>query len=82
VFFLSPVASGLGARGPTVAEFYHLQGTRFVPAMPDQTCTEPSRSDGSLHSVAMPGFWIDVAWLWPGERFIPVRQALAGITAE
>jgi len=38
-------------------------------------------SDGILRSTAMPGFWIDVAWLWPSERFIPVRQALARISA-
>jgi len=37
---------------------------------------------GILRSVAVPGFWINVAWLWPGERFIPVREALARITAE
>jgi len=59
--------------GPAGTEFYQLQGKRFVPVMPD--------SDGILRSAAMPGFWIDVAWLWPGERFIPVRQALARISA-
>jgi len=58
--------------GPAGTEFYQLEGTRFVPVMPDQ--------DGILRSVAVPGFWIDVAWLWPGERFIPVRQALAQIS--
>jgi len=36
---------------------------------------------GILRSVAVPGFWINVAWLWPGERFIPVRQALAQMTS-
>jgi Uma2 family endonuclease len=59
--------------GPTGTEFYQLQGGRFVPVMPDR--------DGILRSAAVPGFWIDVAWLWPGERFIPVRQALARISA-
>jgi len=58
--------------GPAGTEFYRLQGKRFVPVMPD--------SDGILRSTAVPGFWIDVAWLWPGERFIPVRQALARIS--
>ena len=59
--------------GPAGTEFYQLQEKRFVPVMPD--------SDGILRSAAVPGFWIDVAWLWPSERFIPVRQALAQIRA-
>ncbi len=59
--------------GPAGTEFYQLQDTRFVPVMPD--------GEGILRSIAMPGFWIDVAWLWPGERFIPVRQALDQISA-
>jgi len=59
--------------GPAGTEFYQLQGQRFVPVMPD--------SDGILRSVAVSGFWIDVAWLWPGGRFIPVRQALSQISA-
>lgn len=58
------------------------EGTRFVPVVPDQTCTEPRRSGDVLWSVAMPGFCIDVAWLWPGERFIPVREILARITTK
>lgn len=59
--------------GPAGTEFYQLEGTRFAPVMPD--------SDGILRSVAMPGFWINVAWLWPGEHFIPVRQALSAISS-
>ena len=58
--------------GPAGTEFYQLEGTRFVPVMPD--------GDGILRSVAVPGFWINVAWLRPGERFIPVRQALSAIS--
>jgi Uma2 family endonuclease len=57
--------------GPAGTEFYQRRGTRFIPVMPDQ--------DGIVRSVAMPGFWIEVAWLWPGERFIPVQQALRQI---
>lgn len=60
--------------GPAGTEFYQLQGTRFVPVMPAEK--------GILRSVAVTGFWIDVAWLWPDERFVPVRQALAQIAAE
>jgi hypothetical protein len=41
----------------------------------------PDEND-RIYTVAVPGFWIDVNWLWPGERFIPVRQALAQILAE
>jgi len=59
--------------GPAGTEFYQLRGGRFVPVMPDEK--------GILRSVAVPGFWINVAWLWPGERFIPVRQALAQMTS-
>jgi Uma2 family endonuclease len=59
--------------GPAGTEFYQLQEKRFVPVMPD--------SDAILRSAAVPGFWIDVAWLWPSERFVPVRQALAQIRA-
>jgi len=59
--------------GPAGTEFYQLQGRRFVPVMPDR--------DGILRSAAVPGFWIDVAWLWPGGRFIPMRQALSQINA-
>jgi len=60
--------------GPTGTEFFQLRGSRLVPVMPDE--------NGILQSVAVSGLWIDVAWLWPGERFIPVRQALSQITAE
>jgi len=59
--------------GPAGTEFYQLEGTRFIPVMPD--------AKGILHSVAAAGFWIDVNWLWPEEHFIPVRQALARIGA-
>lgn len=61
--------------GPAGTEFYQLQDERFVPVMPDE--------DGILRSVAVPGLWINVSWLWPGEEgFIPVREALTRITAE
>lgn len=59
--------------GPAGTEFYHLEDRRFVPVMPS--------ADGVLRSVAVPGFSIEVAWLWPENRFVPVRQALARIEA-
>ncbi len=60
--------------GPAGTEFYQLQAGRYVPIMPDEK--------GILRSVAVPGFWIEVAWLWPPESFFPVRQALARIKAK
>lgn len=60
--------------GPAGTEFYQLQDTRFIPVMPDEK--------GILRSVAVAGFWIDVNWLWPEERFIPIRQALTQIAAD
>lgn len=57
--------------GPAGTEFYQRQDDRFAPVVPDE--------DGILHSVAVPDFWIDVAWLWPDERFVPVREALARV---
>jgi Uma2 family endonuclease len=60
--------------GPAGTEFFQLMDGRFAPVMPDE--------NGRVHAMAIPGFWIDVNWLWPGDRFIPVRQALAQILAE
>jgi Uma2 family endonuclease len=57
--------------GPVGTEFYYLQDQRFVPIAPDP--------QGALRSVAISGFWLNVAWLWPQEHFISMRQALAQI---
>jgi Uma2 family endonuclease len=57
--------------GPVGTEFYHLVEQRYTPVLPG--------AENILRSAALPGFWIDVAWLWPAERFITVRQALARI---
>jgi Uma2 family endonuclease len=54
--------------GPAGSEFYQLEGGRFRPVMPDP--------DGLLRSVAVSGFAIQVEWLWPAGRFIPVMTAL------
>lgn len=59
--------------GPAGTEFYHLTEQRFVATMPG--------AQGHLHSIAVPGFWINTAWLWPAERFISMRQALTQIEA-
>jgi Uma2 family endonuclease len=58
--------------GPAGTEFFQRQDHRFVPIMPDE--------NGILRSVAMPGFWIDVNWLWPRDGFISTREALACIS--
>ncbi len=57
--------------GPAGTEFYQLQEGRFRPLAPD--------AEGSLSSVTVPGFWIDLAWLWSGQEYPPVRQALNAI---
>ncbi len=54
--------------GPAGTEFYQRAGEAFKPAMPD--------ADGILHAVALPGFKLNVGWLWPSGKFIPVREAL------
>ena len=57
--------------GPAGTEFYRLEGRRFQPFIPD--------ADGILRSAAVNGFWIDVNWLWPQDRFISVSQAVTQI---
>ncbi len=57
--------------GPAGSEFYRLQEGRYEPVMP--------AADGRLDAAAIPGFWIDVNWLWPELDFISVRQALEQI---
>lgn len=57
--------------GPAGTEFYQLQEGRFRPLAPD--------AEGSLSSVTVPGFWIDLAWLWSGQEYPPVRRALNAI---
>lgn len=59
--------------GPVGTEFYRLTERRYVPVTPDAA--------GILASIAAPGFWIDVNWLWPDERFIPLSEALARLEA-
>jgi Uma2 family endonuclease len=58
---------------PAGTEFYQLVDEHYLPVAPD--------SLGILRSIAIPDFWIDATWLWPQERFISVRQALARIEA-
>jgi len=54
--------------GPAGTEFYQRAGAAFKPVMPD--------ANGVVHSIALPGFKLNVGWLWPQDKFIPVREAL------
>lgn len=40
-----------------LAEFYRLTGVSYTLIPPDEA--------GVYHSLAVPGFWLDLAWLWP-----------------
>ena len=51
--------------GPAGTEFYQLQEGHFRSLAPD--------AEGSLSSVSVPGFWIDLDWLWSGQEYPPVR---------
>jgi Uma2 family endonuclease len=57
--------------GPEGTAFYQRQADRLVAVRPD--------GEGRIHAAAVPGFWVDVAWLWPADRFLPLRTALAAI---
>lgn len=59
--------------GPAGTEFFQRQEDTLRPVMPDPA--------GWLDSVALPGFRLQTRWLWPQEKFIPVRQALAEMEA-
>ena len=54
--------------GPAGTEFYQQQGNKLKPIMPDGA--------GIVRCTALPGFSLHMAWLWPQDRFITVRDAL------
>jgi Uma2 family endonuclease len=60
--------------GPVGTEFFQRQGEHLTPVMPGE--------DGWLPSTALPGFRLNVNWLWPREKFIPIRQALQAMGVE
>lgn len=53
--------------GPTGTEFYQRQAQGLRPVMPE---------GGALASIALPGFRLRTEWLWPADKFVPVREAL------
>ena len=53
--------------GPQSTEILQRQGLRLQPVTPGL--------EGSIDSIALPGFRLRLDWLWPDCRFIPVRQA-------
>jgi Uma2 family endonuclease len=58
--------------GPDGTQFFQARGGHFVEIFP---------SEYIVRAEAIPGFWIDVRWLWPQASFIPVRQALQIVLA-
>jgi Uma2 family endonuclease len=60
--------------GPAGTEFFQRRDGRLRPVMP--------AADGWLASPALPGFRLQTAWLWPRDKFIAVRAALAALGAD
>lgn len=60
--------------GPAGTEFYQRQGARLQPIMPDE--------NNLIHSLALPDFKLNILWLWPTEKFVPVRNALKEMGSE
>lgn len=54
--------------GPAGTEFYQRAGETLKPVMPGP--------DNTLVSLVMPGFQLNITWLWPQEKFVAVREAL------
>lgn len=59
--------------GPAGTEFFQRRGEGLQPVMPD--------GDGWLSSQSLDGFRLNVKWLWPEEKFISIREALAAMGA-
>jgi Uma2 family endonuclease len=57
--------------GPAGTEFFQRHAEVLRPLMPD--------AGGIVHSVTLPDFKLNTAWLWPAEKFIPIRDALAAM---
>lgn len=57
--------------GPAGTEYYRREGDLFKPTMPDE--------NGLVHSISLPGFKLNTAWLWPARKLISIRDALREI---
>jgi Uma2 family endonuclease len=55
--------------GPAGTEFCQRESGSFKPIMPDE--------NDLIHATTLPGFKLNTTWLWPAEKFVPVRDALA-----
>lgn len=69
-----------GVRELWLIDPYGAAGTAFFQLARGSFHPVQSSADYILKSLTVPGFWLDVRWLWPGnEKFIPVRKALEEI---
>jgi Uma2 family endonuclease len=59
--------------GPEGTQFFQLQEGRYVEVRADK--------NGILRATAVPGFWIDLKWLWSQDQAVTMRQALAALVA-
>jgi Uma2 family endonuclease len=59
--------------GPEGTQFFQLRDGRFVEIQADE--------NGILRSTAVPGYWIDLRWLWSKDQSLTMRQALAALMA-
>jgi Uma2 family endonuclease len=59
--------------GPAGTEFFQRRGEGLQPVMPD--------AGGWLTSQALPGFRLNVKWLWPQKKFVSIREALEAMGA-
>jgi Uma2 family endonuclease len=57
--------------GPAGTEFFQRQGDTLAPVMADEK--------GWLNALVLPGFRLQLSWLWPNEKFITIQEALAAM---
>jgi len=65
-----------GVRELWLIDPYGPVGTQFFQRRAD-SLVEVQPAEGIIRSVAVPGFWVDVAWLWPREGQPRVSEAEA-----
>jgi Uma2 family endonuclease len=62
-----------GVRKLWLIDPYGPTGTRFCQRRGD-ALAEVKPVDGIIRSTAVPGFWINLAWLWPAEGQGPISE--------